>query len=145
MSDLLNTIKSASLTARKEKDTVKAGVLGMVLTDVLNITKAPGWKGGEVSDVDVSNVIKSWVKKTRDSIEMTEKGHGDTSKLTTELNILEVYLPTQLSVEDIELKVKEAVVSGKNTMKDLMGYFKENFAGLYDGKVLSDIVKKHLI
>jgi uncharacterized protein YqeY len=62
------------------------------------------------------------------------------SKLKTEKEILEHYLPKQLSREEIDKVVSELVGQGK-TMKDIMPYFKEHYSGQYDGRTVSEIVK----
>jgi uncharacterized protein YqeY len=152
MSEFLEKINRASVEARKARDTVKAGVLGMVLTDVLNLTKAPGRNGAPVTDEDVMSSIKSWVKKTNDAIEMTVKGHGDISKLEVEKQILMEFLPKQMdanSLETVIASIVQGFIDGGETkspklMGKIMGELKARYNGEYDSKMASDFVKKSL-
>ena len=65
-----------------------------------------------------------------------------------EIQILEKYLPEQLTEEEILSLVKEAIENtGAASMKDMgkvMGALKEKTTGKADGKVVSDMVKQEL-
>ena len=68
--------------------------------------------------------------------------------LKKEIEILLLYLPEQLSEEEIEKIVKEVISeTGAATMRDMGTVMKaasEKTKGKADGKVVSDIVKKLL-
>lgn len=65
-----------------------------------------------------------------------------------ELEVIEKYLPTQLSREEIESKIKETLANhGLSGMKDMgkaMGLVNTVLAGKADGKTMSEIVKSLL-
>jgi len=65
-----------------------------------------------------------------------------------EIVILEEYLPEQLSVEEVEEKVKEIIAEvGASSMKDMgmvMKTAKEKLGASADGKTINDIAKKLL-
>lgn len=149
MSALLEKITKASIEARKARDTVRAGVLGMVLTDVTNLTKAPGRDGKPITDEDVMGVVKGWVKKTNDAIEMTLKGNGDISKMETEKAVLMEFLPKQLSNDELAAIITAAVAAqpekSMRAMGAVMKVLNTEYNGQFDGKVASEMVKKALV
>ena len=117
--------------AMKDKNTIAR--------DILKVLKGEIERGGKVT-TDAEIVKK--VKKLIDSIELSGNDNG-------EIAILEKYLPEQLSSEDIALFAKTFIkvqeLSSPRDMGKVMGYFKQNFEGTYDGKVLSTIVKDLLV
>lgn len=148
MSALLEKINKASIEARKARDSVRAGVLGMVLTDVTNLTKAPGRNGAPVTDEDVMGIVKGWVKKTNDAIEMTRKGNGDVSKMEAEKVVLMEFLPKQLSNDELAAIIAKAVAAqpekSMKAMGAVMKVLNTEYSGQFDGKVASEMVKKAL-
>ena len=69
-------------------------------------------------------------------------------QIREEISILEEYLPEQLSIEEVEAKVKEMIAElGANSMKDMgivMKAAKERLGASADGKTINDIAKKLL-
>jgi len=89
-------------------------------------------------------------KQRKDSIEIFEKeGRQDLAdKEKEELVIIETFLPAQLREADIEARVKAIIVeTGAEGMKDLgkvMPMAMKAMAGVADGKLISECVKKLL-
>lgn len=94
-------------------------------------------EGKDVSDEKASAIIKKMIQNAKDQ--------GNTGEVT----ILEVYLPQQLSKEELTLLINtEIEVEGYNSMKDMgkvMSWLKANFVGQYDGKVASGVVRELLM
>ena len=65
-----------------------------------------------------------------------------------QVNVIESYLPKQMSEEEIEAVVKEIIAqTGAQSMKEMgkvMGVASKQLAGKADGKKISEIVKKLL-
>jgi uncharacterized protein YqeY len=65
-----------------------------------------------------------------------------------ELDILKNYLPPELSVEEINKLIEEAVIAiGASSAKDMGRLMKEltiNIGGKADGRLVSDLVKQRL-
>jgi len=104
-------------------------------------------KKAELTDTEILSVIQILCKQRRESIEQyTKGGRADLAdKETRELQILEKFLPAQLSREDIE-KVAKAVVEelGAKGPADMGRVMKESvkrMAGQADGKIVSEVVK----
>ena len=100
-------IASDTLTAMKNSDKFKVSVLRM-LKSALQSEKINN-KSTELTDEQVITVLKRQIKERRASIlEYTKYNRNDlVSDLENEIAVLEVYLPKQLSQEELETKVQE--------------------------------------
>lgn len=133
--------------AMKSKDKVKKNVVTMVRAAV---------KQKEVDnrvdliDEDILDIIAKQIKQKKDSISDFEKGNRqDLIDLTNEeIKILLEYLPPQLSDEELDLIVKEAIdATGAQTKKDLgkvMALIMPKVKGKADGKHINEIVAKYI-
>jgi uncharacterized protein YqeY len=65
-----------------------------------------------------------------------------------QLDVISRYLPKQLSAEDLTAEIKKLIAevgaAGPQDMGKVMGVATKKFAGLADGKMISEIVKKLL-
>jgi uncharacterized protein len=101
-------------------------------------------------DESVMAVLKSLVKQRKDSIEQfTAGGRQDlVDQEKAELSVLESYLPQQMSREEIEAIVSEAVQStgakGPKEMGAVMKIVIAKTQGRADGKLVSELVKAKL-
>lgn len=103
-----------------------------------------------LTDDEVVETVRSLIKQRKDSIEQFTKGGRqdlvDTE--TGEVAILEVYLPPQLSREEVEAMVKDAVVQtgaqGPKDMGKVMKALAPVLAGRADNKLVSELVKNAL-
>lgn len=133
--------------AMKARDTLRTSVLRMALADVTNGRIA---KGGPLDDGDVLALLKSAVKRRRDSIEQFEKGGRPelAAKERAEIEILDGYLPAQLGAADIDVVVDAVIAEmGASSKKEMGRVMKEvmaRLAGRADGKVVSGIVGARL-
>jgi len=141
---ILNDYKEAM----KSRDTLKSSVLSFLRADMLN--QATAKKKNKLDDPEIIVVIKKQIKQRQDSIEQFTKGNRleMAEKEKKELEMLKVYLPAELSVEQIKLLIEEAVIStGANGIKDMGRLMKEltvRIAAGADGKLVSDLVRQRL-
>jgi len=141
---ILNDYKEAM----KSRDTLKSSVLSFLRADMLN--QATAKKKNKLDDPEIVAVIKKQIKQRQDSIEQFTKGNRleMAEKEKKELEMLKVYLPPELSAEQIKLLIEEAVVStGSSGIKDMGRLMKEltvKIAGGADGKLVSDLVRQRL-
>jgi hypothetical protein len=104
----------------------------------------------DLDDADELKIVQKLIKQRRDSAaEYLANNRKDLAdKENAEADVLSAYLPKQLSVEELEVGIKEIVATvGATSMKDMgkvMGVASKKFAGVADGKTISDIVKKLL-
>ena len=100
----------------------------------------------ELSDAEVTDVVKSQVKQLKDSIELFRAGAREDLAGATqaEVVVLERYLPAQMSDEELERVVREAVANSGATSKadmgKVMGAAMAAVAGRADGSRVKQIV-----
>jgi uncharacterized protein YqeY len=134
-------IKADYLNARKSNDNSKKNILTMVLSDALKLTKEKN-HGDTVSDDDMTKIIKSWIKKTDQSIEILTANKKDISELSAEKEILLSYIPKTWSFDETKAYI-EKISKEKNTKEigQIMKELKTNYNGLFDNKIASEIIK----
>jgi len=141
---ILNDYKEAM----KSRDSLKSSVLSFLRADMLN--QATAKKKNNLDDPEIIAVIKKQIKQRQDSIEQFTKGMRleMAEKEKKELEMLKVYLPAELSAEQIKALIEEAVIAtGASGMKDMGRLMKEltvKIAGGADGKLVSDLVRQRL-
>lgn len=133
--------------AMKAKDVKKRDALRL-LTSAFKQVEVDERK--ELSDDDVIKIIQKQVKSRNDSIEQYKKAQRDdlVAKEQEEINVYEIYLPKQLSDDELENSLKDIITKvGAETMKDMgkvMGMASKELAGKADGKRINECVKKLL-
>jgi uncharacterized protein YqeY len=107
-------------------------------------------KRGPLTEDEVLEAVRSLIKQRRDSVEQFAKGGRQdlVDKETAEIAFLEVYLPQQLSREELEHLVREAVTQsgahGSRDMGKVMKVLIPLVGGRADGKLVSELVKSAL-
>jgi uncharacterized protein YqeY len=133
--------------ALKSRDELKVSVIRMIKASLKNKSIE---KMGALTDDDVLSVLSSLAKQRRESIEQfTLAGRMDiASKEKKELEILQTYLPKQLSLQEIEeiilAAIKECSASSPSDMGKVMKIVTSKTKGAADGKVISQRVKELL-
>lgn len=133
--------------AMRDKDAIRKNVVQLVRSSVLQVEKD---NKITLDDDGILDVIAKQLKQRRDSLPDYEKsGREDLiSQLKTEMAILMEYLPAQLTHEELEVIVKEAVTAtGATSMKDMgkvMAAVMPKTKGRADGKEINSIVKNLL-
>jgi len=134
--------------AMKAKDAARTSTLRMVKAAITNREKE---SGAPINDEDVLKLLRSQLKQRRDSVEQYQKANRQdlADKETTEIGVIESYLPQAASVEEIEQAVSAAVAeTGATSMKDMGAVMKASMAKLAgknaDGRLVSETVRKKL-
>jgi uncharacterized protein YqeY len=103
-----------------------------------------------LTEDEVIETIRSLIKQRRDSVEQFAKGGRQdlVDKETAEITVLEAYLPAQLSREELETMIRDAVVQagaqGAKDMGKVMKALIPMVGGRADGKLVSELVKHAL-
>ncbi len=140
---LMDDLKSAM----KDKDTVRKNAVQMVRASVLQVEKD---NKITLDDEGVIEVIAKEVKKRKDVLPEYEKSGRQEliDDLNREIEVLMTYLPQQMSEEEIEALVIDAIAQAEaKSMKDIgkvMAVIMPKTKGKADGKVINQFVKKHL-
>lgn len=131
-------------SAMKEKNVVRKNVVQMIRAGVLQIEKD---NKVTLDDDGVLEVIAKQLKQRRDSLPDYEKsGREDLiAELKAEMDVLMEYLPQQLTREELEVIVAQAVAAtGATTLKDMgkiMAAVMPQTKGRADGKVINEIAR----
>lgn len=134
-------------TAMKSSDSLKTSVLRMVKAAIKNKQVE---KRKELSDEEIISVLSTLTKQRRESIDLFSKGGREdlAEKERQELAMLQLYLPGQLSPEDLDRIIMEAInESSAEGVKDIgkvMRLIMPRVQGAADGKVVNQRVKELL-
>jgi len=135
---LKEKINKDYLEAFKAKNTVAKNLLSVIKGEIQTIEKNTGVEN--LSDEDVTKILNKSVKSLKETLSSVSGEKAESVQL--ELNIVEAYLPKQLSVEEIQSKIDALVASGVKNMGQIM---KEFSALPADKKLVSELVKKSLV
>jgi hypothetical protein len=103
-----------------------------------------------LTEEEVVETVRSLIKQRKDSIEQFAKGGRQdlVDKEAAEVVVLEVYLPQQLSREELDAMVRDAVTQtgaqGAKDMGKVMKALIPMVGGRADGKLVSELVKQTL-
>jgi uncharacterized protein YqeY len=136
-------------TAMKSKDTVALESLRAIKSALLLAQTEKG-SGTGISEADEIKLVQKLVKQRKDSAAIfREQGREDLAgPELAQAAIIEKFLPEQLSEEEIEKVVVQAITTtGATGMPDMgrvMGIVSKELAGQADGKTISGIVRRKL-
>ena len=136
--------------AMKAKQVERLAVLRLLKSALKNTAIEKGGADTVLDDQEARVVIRKQVKQRQDSVEGFEKGGRPelAAKEKAEIEILNAYLPKQLSSEELVELVKSAIAEAGATSKAQMGSVMKiataKAAGCADGRALSQEVQKQL-
>ena len=147
---MYETVKKDLVAAMKAGDKFKLNVIKMLKSALMNEEINLGGNGSGLTDDQVLAVIKREVKKRNSSIEEYAKyGKDDTvEELKKEVEILSVYLPEEMSDDELSRHVDEIIAEvGAESIKDMGRVMKEltsKYGSVIDMSKASGIVKSKL-
>ena len=143
--ETINTdIKKAMLAKEKEKLEALRAVKAAFM-----VAKTEKGNSELTEDKEIT-IVQKLVKQRLDTAEVYKQNNRPelAEKEEKEAAIISVYLPKQLSEEEITAEVKAIIEqTGASSMKDMgkvMGMASKKLAGKADGKIISGIVKQML-
>ena len=129
---LKEKINADFMTAFKSKNMVAKSILSVVKGEIQTVEKNIG--SDNLSDVEVTKILTKTVKSLKETITLSND-----EKSKVELSVIEVYLPTQMSKEEVTAKVTELFNSGITQIGAIM----KEFATLpADKKMVSESIKE---
>ena len=147
--ELFDQISNDIKEAMKAKDKVKLETLRNVKKCFLEAKTAPG-ANDTLTDEAAMKIMQKLVKQGKDSAAVyTEQGRNDLAEAElAQVQVIEAYLPIQLSAEELEAKLKTIIAQvGATSAKDMgkvMGVATKELAGLAEGRAISAKVKELL-
>ena len=142
---IMTDLKTAML-AKDEKSlrslrAIKAAIL---------LAKTSEGASGELKEDDEIKLLQKLVKQRKDSLEIyqQQKRTDLAQKEQEEIEVIEKFLPKQLSVEELQLEIKKIIAeTGASSSADMgrvMGVATKTLSGKADGKAISAVVRELL-
>lgn len=144
---LLERLNSDIKQAMKNKEKDKLSVIRMIKAAIQHESIKVGH---DLSADEELTVLSRELKQRKDSLHEFEKaGREDlVEKIRTELKYVELYMPEQLSEEEISEIVKQAIAdtgaSTKSDMGKVMSAVMPKVKGKADGSLVNKLVQQHL-
>lgn len=144
---MMDKIQSDLKQAQLARDDVKVSTLRLLLSEIKNAQIA---KGVPLLDEDIVTVVKKEIKKRKEASSAFRNGNREEAaqKEEAESRILEGYLPTQLSNEELTKVVEDTITeigaSGIQDMGKVIGAVMDKVKGNADGGTVSALVKTKL-
>ena len=135
--------------AMREKNKVALESLRAIKSAILLLQTQSGAKENP-DDSEITKLLQKLVKQRKESASIfRDQGRVDLAESEeAQIEVISQFLPEQLSVEEVEKVVYEVIHSvGAISMKEMgkvMGMVNKNLAGKADGKLIAEIVRKHL-
>lgn len=145
---LLERLNNDMKQAMRNKEKDKLSVIRMVKSSLQNEAIKLGVK--ELSEDVELTVLSREVKQRKDSLhEFDKAGREDlVEKLRTELEIVELYLPKQLSEQELSEIVAQTIsevgAKSKADMGKVMSAIMPKVKGKADGSLVNKFVQQHL-
>jgi len=146
---LFDQISNDIKEAMKARDKVRLEALRNIKKVFIEAKTAPG-ANDTLEDAQALKILQKLAKQGHDSADLyTSQNRPDLAEEEmAQVNVIESYLPKQMSEEEIEAVVKDIIAqTGAQSMKEMgkvMGIASKQLAGKADGKKISEIVKKLL-
>jgi hypothetical protein len=144
---MLHQIEIDLKDALKNQDKAKVGVLRILISKCKNKSIATG---KPLEDSEVMKVLQTAAKQHKESIKLYKQGERKdlVDQETTELNIVEAYLPSMMTEDEIKSIVLSVIeATGASTMADfgkVMPQVMKKGAGKIDGGVAQNLLKELL-
>lgn len=137
-------------SAMRGKEEARLSTIRMLKSAIQYYEIQKGGAGYEATDEDVVEVTGREIKKRKEAIELYEKGNRQelADKEKAEMEVLQKYLPEQMSEEEVKKLIDDAISSaGATTMQDMgkvMGVLSPQIKGKADGGMVSTLVREKL-
>lgn len=147
--NLFDQVSGDIKTAMLAKDKIRLEALRGVKKEFLEAKTAKGGDG-ELSDETAIKILQKMVKQRKDSAEIyTSQGRPELAeKELAEIACIEVYLPAQMSADELDAEIKAIIVQvGATSVKDMgkvMGVATKALSGKAEGRAISEAVKRLL-
>lgn len=144
---MFDQIQNDMTTALKNGEKVKANTLRLLISKLKN--KAIEVRSS-LDDKQILQVIQKTAKQHKESIRMYKDGNREdlVEQEQAELNIVERYLPSMMSEEEVNIVVESIIQeTGATTMADfgkVMPQVMKKGAGKIDGSIAQSILKSKL-
>lgn len=131
--NLYQKLKLDLIEYRKNKDANPTKLLQTLVGELNTKEKS----NVVIDDAYVGKLIKVFVNNNMETLKHTSD-QATIEKLNSENELLNSYLPKMLSEDEIKVIITD---NSLNDVPSGMKYFKEHYNGLYDGKLVSTLLR----
>lgn len=139
---LIERIREDRMKAMKARDEKKKNLLGVLIADACKDEKQP-------EDAAVVRFVKKFIENARENLRILEEAGGASiaaEDARREIEVLMEYLPSQLTGDSLmeaigKVMTLEAIEPLPSNMGKVMKALGVHYAGSYDGKEASELVK----
>lgn len=134
--------------AMKSKNQIALEALRAIKSEILLVKTSGG--SGEISESQEIAMLQKLIKQRKEAAEQFAANNRNelAEKELAQAEVIQGFLPQQLSQEELETKLKEIIAhTGATSGKDMgkvMGAASAQLAGRADGKTISETVRKLL-
>jgi len=141
MADLKTAMLAKDEKSLRSLRAIKAAIL---------LAKTSEGAAGELKEDDEIKLLQKLVKQRKDSLEIyqQQKRVDLAQKEQEEIEVIEKFLPKQLSADELQLEIKKIIAetgaSSSADMGKVMGIATKKLSGKADGKTISAAVRELL-
>lgn len=137
---IIDEIKKANIEAMKQKDQKARAIYSVIMNKHLMATVDARTSGKDVEDADMVRIIQKTIKELEEERDNYARVNNaeEVESIEYQKKLIERYLPQLLSAEEIK-----NIIAGleDKTVPSVMRYFKTNYNGKCDMKVVSEVLK----
>jgi uncharacterized protein YqeY len=141
---LIEQIRTDHIQARRDRDSVIANLLGVIVGDCEKASKTG--HGQSLTDADVIGIVQAIRKRNRDTdalLQTQPDRAAQRASLQREYDAMTKYIPVQLSRDEIQtLAIAQRGTEASLPVGQFMGYLKQHHAGQYDPRDAAAAVKE---
>ncbi len=144
MPGLREQLRSDLRDAMRAKDAPRRNTIRMLEAAIKNAEIEK--RGAELAEADILAILQRQVKQRNESIEQFLRGGREDLAATerAEIEIIEAYLPRQLSREEVTARaqavIEQAGATGPGDRGKVMGMLMRELRGEADGSVVNEVV-----
>lgn len=137
---IIEEIKKANVQAMKDKDGLARAIYSVIMNKHLMATVDARTSGKEVEDADMVRIIQKTIKELEEERDNYARvgNQEEVKNIEYQKSLVEKYLPKLLSEEEIKAII---MTLEDKTVPSVMRYFKTNYNGKCDMKVVSNVLK----
>jgi len=141
---LLINIKNDIMLLRKAKSKFALSIVTTLCGEAAMVGKSKGNR--ESTDAEVVQVVKKFIKNIQETMLKVKLSESQIYDMEYEVEILSKYLPEQLTADELTTLITKLIsdecYSLPKDMGKVMKHLSIEYAGRFDGKVASDIIKR---
>lgn len=143
----LEEIKSDITLLRKARSKFALSIVTTLYGEAAMVGKSKGNR--ESTDAEVVKMVGEFIKNIQKTLsnEKVKLSEGQIYDMEYEIDVLSKYMPQQLTAEELTTIITQLISIDKHyslpkDMGKVMKYLSTEYAGRFDGKVASDLIKR---